>query len=147
MAQDGVALVEFAVVAPLLMVLMLGLVEVGRYAYFGIVVANAARVGVQYGAQNGSTALDGSGISAAVRADSANGVANLQTASTDSCQCWNGSSYTSTSCSPTPKCSNGHPVEFVTVTTDGTARPLFNYPLLPGSITIKATATRRVSEQ
>ena len=46
--QRGVALVEFALVVPLLALLLVGIIEIGRFAYFSIAVANAARAGVQY---------------------------------------------------------------------------------------------------
>jgi Flp pilus assembly protein TadG len=144
-SQAGVALVEFALVAPLLMTMMLGLVEIGRYAYYSILVADAARAGVEYAAQNNTTAVDTSGISAAVQADTTNNIANVIANSNATCQCWNGSGYTS-NCLPGPSCSSGRPVEIVTVTTSGTAKTLFNYPYLPSSLNVSATATMRVAD-
>ena len=43
--QSGQALVEMAFVVPLLLLLALGVIEVGRYAYISILVGNAARAG------------------------------------------------------------------------------------------------------
>lgn len=144
-AQAGNALVEFALVMPFLMLLLLGVVEIGRYAYFAIQVGNAARAGVQYGAQNGVTALDTTGITNAVKADGNNAVAALTVTPTNYCWCYNGSSGTTVSC--TGSCpSNSHLVEYVQVTVSGAVNPLFNYPFLPSTLTVSNTATMRVQE-
>ncbi|HLI97433.1 MAG TPA: TadE/TadG family type IV pilus assembly protein [Candidatus Baltobacteraceae bacterium] len=147
--ERGVALIELVVALPLLMLLMLGIVEVGRFAYFGIVVANAARAGAQYAAQSATTAGNSTGISSAVAADDANGVGTITASTTNEfCQCWNGSAYSN----PTPNscsgsCSTGHIVELVSVTATGTADSLFNYPFLPSSTHISSTATMRLFQQ
>ena len=44
-SQRGSAMVEFAVVLPMLAMLMIGLIDVGRYTYFAIMAAHAARAG------------------------------------------------------------------------------------------------------
>ena len=144
-AQAGNALVEFALVMPFLMLLLLGVVEIGRYAYFAIQVGNAARAGVQYGAQNGVTALDTTGITNAVKADGNNAVAALSVTPANYCWCYNGSSGTTVSCTGT--CPSGsHLVEYVQVTVSGAVNPLFNYPFLPSTLTVSNTATMRVQE-
>jgi len=50
-SDRGTSLVEFAIVLPVLMFLLVGLSEFGRFGYYAILAANAARAGVQYGAQ------------------------------------------------------------------------------------------------
>lgn len=50
----GTAMVELALALPFLLVLSLGLIEVGRYTAYSILVGNAARAGAQVGAM-GST--------------------------------------------------------------------------------------------
>ncbi len=50
--QAGQNLVELALVTPLLVALVLGAVELGRYAYLSILVGDAAHAGALYGAQN-----------------------------------------------------------------------------------------------
>ncbi len=145
--ERGVALVEFAVAIPLLILLLLGVAEIGRYAYFSIIVANAARAGTAYGAQNGTTALDSPGIQSAVQNDGVNGISALAVTSSASCSCWNGASYSATPCSLPLTCASGHPVEFISVTVSGTAHSIFKYPLLPSSLPVSATATSRVVAQ
>lgn len=146
-AQAGAALLEFVIVTPFLALLLVGLIETARYAYFAIVVGNAARAGVQYGAQNGSTALDTAGMQAAARADGANHVASLSVTSSHACYCWNGTAKTATSCTPVPTCASGHPVMYVTVTATGTAHALLNYYLIPSTMTVSQSATMRIVNQ
>jgi len=148
--EAGLALVEFAIAVPLLMLLVLGGIELGRYAYFSIVVGNAARAGVQYGAQNLLTAGDSTGMSNAALTDGQN-VAGLAVASPAPgivCSCWNGTaSSADTGCDPTVCPTGAHRVVYVQVTMTGTMSPLFNYPLLPGTYTITRQAVMRVSSQ
>jgi|SRR5579872_5830370 len=48
--RRGAAAVEFAIVLPVLLVLVLGCVDLGRVLSVSIAVSNAARVGAEYGA-------------------------------------------------------------------------------------------------
>ena len=61
----GQASVELALSLPLLLMMFLVVVETGRAFYIAISLANAARAGVQYGAQNLSTAADNAGMQTA----------------------------------------------------------------------------------
>lgn len=144
-SQRGTALVEFAIVLPVLMLLLLGVVEAGRYAYFSILVGNAARAGVQYGAQNSVTAYDTAGMTAAAQADGRNAIAALTVTPANFCQCWNGSTGSAVDCSGT--CTTGHLLKYVSVTVSGKIDPLFQYPLLPSSLTVTQTATMELDEQ
>lgn len=49
----GQSLVEFALVMPLLLVIVLGVADLGRAYYYTSAIANAARVGAAYAAANG----------------------------------------------------------------------------------------------
>lgn len=48
----GVAAVEFAIILPLLMLIILGAIDFGRFAHAHIAVTNAARAGAGYGIMN-----------------------------------------------------------------------------------------------
>lgn len=50
--RRGTAAVEFAVVLPILVTLLLGATDFGRFSYSAIAVANAARSGAAYGSMN-----------------------------------------------------------------------------------------------
>jgi len=54
--QSGQSLMEFAIILPLLLLLLVGVIEIGRYAYASILVGNAARAGAAFGAQDHFTA-------------------------------------------------------------------------------------------
>jgi Flp pilus assembly protein TadG len=53
--RSGAAAVEFAIVLPLLVLLVFGCVDLGRSVGAYIIVSNAARVGAEYGATHGYT--------------------------------------------------------------------------------------------
>ena len=50
--RHGLATVELALVLPLLMLIILGCVDFGRFAYTYIAVTNASRTGASFGALN-----------------------------------------------------------------------------------------------
>src|SRR6185437_14907439 len=82
----GSAFVELALVLPLLTLVLIGAVELGRIAYFAIEVSNAARAGVAYGAQGPTTATDTPNITNAAQLDAAD-VPSLTVTSSTSCVC------------------------------------------------------------
>jgi Flp pilus assembly protein TadG len=138
-AQDaGQALLETALVFPILLALLIGAAEFARVAYAAIEVANAARAGVQYGAQSGFTAADTTGIATAASKDAAN-VTGLVTTSSVACICSNGNAST---CLNTD-CPNSHKEEILTVNTQATMDPLIHVPGLPRTYTLKGRAIQK----
>lgn len=147
-SQHGLALVEFALALPLLMMLLIGLIEVGRYAYFTIEVANAAHAGAQYASISPNATA--TSIAAAVTADGANSIATLTVQSHNVCGCWNGSAETAlTTAQCTAPCATGtgQMVSYAQVSVTGNISPLFNYGALglPSQWTVSRTATMRVT--
>ncbi len=61
-SERGTSIVEFAILAPVLIFLVIGVIEIGRYMYFGIVAAHMAESGARYGAQSLGTAADVTGM-------------------------------------------------------------------------------------
>ena len=59
--RRGQALVEFALVAPLFIVVLLAAIEVGRYIYHYEMLNNAAREGVRYAIVHGALSGDPTG--------------------------------------------------------------------------------------
>jgi hypothetical protein len=104
-SEAGQSLVEFALALPLLLVLVLGAIDLGRLVYMSVGVTNAAHAGAQYGCQNPAAAGDVTGIQTAAANDAADlvGVGNgsLTTTSTSYCQCSDGSSANSSCSMPT----------------------------------------------
>ena len=62
-------MIEFALILPVLALLLIGVIEIGRFTYFSVLAANAARAGAQYGAQGPTTAGDSTGMIAAATQD------------------------------------------------------------------------------
>src|ERR1017187_10241452 len=68
-AESGQTLLEFAFMLPFMMLLLLGIAEIGRAAFISITVSNAATAGVEYGSQNAATASDITGMQNAAKND------------------------------------------------------------------------------
>jgi Flp pilus assembly protein TadG len=160
-SQKGQALLEMALVTPLIVALALGVIELGRYAYVAILVGSAARAGVAYGAQGLTYATSSasvactspnSGIQQAACNDFQNNgqdLGSLSVTSSVSCGCDNGGVVTADDCSTADpgSCNSGHWVVILSVEATGTFQSLFKYPGIPGSITVQRTATMRVAQQ
>lgn len=141
---SGSALAELVIIAPMLLLLLVGLIEGGRAADFAIRIGNAARAGVQYGAQNHVTAADASGMQTAATNDA--NVPGVTAAASYFCQCEDGSAST---CGQASACSANHQSLYVKVTATGTMPSPLNYSFLPASlrvITIARSAVMRVTE-
>jgi len=154
-SQSGQAMLELALVTPLLLLLSIGVIEMGRYAYIGILVGNAARAGADYGAQSLAQAADTTGIQTAADNDfQSNGqpVSNLTVNSSTACGCDSGGTTTAQTCtvaSANTCTSVSKQVWVVTlsVTASGTFRPMFTYPGVPSSVALSRTSTMRVVQQ
>jgi Flp pilus assembly protein TadG len=160
-SERGQSLMELSLLAPVLLVLVIGLVEMGRYASLAIEVGNAARAGAQYGAQSLANAANAASIRCAAENESLTGGTapacpstnplSLTVNPTNVCGCDNGGTITAmASCTST--CAH-HVVVSVQVQASGTFSPLFTYPaqglfgyLNIPSITVSDTATERVAQ-
>ncbi|MBV8515494.1 MAG: pilus assembly protein [Acidobacteria bacterium] len=136
--RNGQTVVELALLLPLLLLLMVGVIEIGRYAYFDILVSNAARAGAQYGAQSLIQAADVDGITTAAQND---GLATMAITAVQQCGCAAG---TLGGCPSGAVCPI--PLVYVQVTATDTYNSLFNYPGLPRRLTLSSTVTMRVSQ-
>lgn len=155
--EAGNAIIEFALVLPFLLLITLGIIALGRYTYFGIVVANAARAGAYYGAQpGGGGSADTAGMIAAAENDAANNGVGVVTSpapsATSFCMYW-----VATTPNPSPNPTSNPTcaqttgsdilINYVKVTVTGNATSgLPNVPFLPSKITITSTATQRVQQ-
>jgi len=137
----GQAAVELALSVPFLITLLLLAIETGRAYYVAISVSNAARAGVQYGAQNLTTAGDNTGMQSAAIADATN-ISGMTATASHFCQCSDGSAST---CLPTD-CSASHRLLYAKVTTSAVYTPLINWPGVLPSITIPGQAILRVAQ-
>ena len=138
-SERGTSVLEMALLIPVLAPLMLGIIEVGRYAELSIAVANAARAGVQYGVQNLADAGDTVGIQNAATYD-APAIPPSGVVSSLACYC------SGAACTASPCSAPNTEVVYLMVTTTGTFTPLFRYPGLPSLTTVNSTAQMRVAQ-
>lgn len=159
--HSGQALIEFALLLPIVLTLALGIIEAGRYAYIGILIGNAARAGAAYGAQSKSQSVDTTGIQSAAQYDFAgatsgttktNGqlVSKLTVTSSVACGCDSTGTITAAGCTtasnPTAgKCVSGRWVVVLSVTASGSFNGLFNYPGVPNPFVVSRTASLPVA--
>jgi Flp pilus assembly protein TadG len=149
-SQSGQSLVEVAMMLPFLVLLLLGVIEIGRYAYISILVGNSARAGASYGIQSLAQSVDTNGIIAAADNDfKSNGqnVSNLTVTSSVSCGCDSNGTVSPAACVGVGAgtCAAGHWTVTLTVAASGTFAGLFNYPGIPPSITVSKSASMRVN--
>jgi len=137
--DSGQSILETALVAPLLIIILVGAAEFGRLAFAAVEVSNAASAGARYGAQNGSTASDSTGISNAAANDAGN-LTGLSTTSSISCICSDG---TAASCTDNSACSTSNIEESVTVSSQASFDPLIHLPGFPKTFTLKGQAIQK----
>ena len=139
--QKGSAVVEFAVVLPVLVVVLMGTIDFARVMYWAMALTNAARAGVQYGALSLANSADTAGIQTAAQNSAASdlpgGIAAPIVARTCSC---NGGAATAGVCSAS--CTNPLRV-FVSVTTTKTFTTAMHYPGVPSSLALSRTVMMR----
>lgn len=158
----GAALVELAVTTPLFFLLIVGSMELGRIAYFAVVVQNAARAGASYGSVNISNANQISNVQQAAKNDAPD-VSDLIVVSPGQvCVCetidpstgnpsFNPSNdtiactdSTITNCTADSATSIQKVVQYVTVHTSANIDPLIYLPGLPKSYTLYGYSALRI---
>jgi Flp pilus assembly protein TadG len=135
--RRGVMVVEFALSAPLLLLILAGVLDYGLALAQAKAVANAARVGAQYGSSSPSETTDTAGIKAAAL-NTAPGFSGLTVTSAQTCKCANGSSV---SC--TGSCTSGKMLIYVQITVSATSSAVFPYPGLPYTGNLVAQTSMR----
>jgi len=152
-SERGESLLEFALLLPFLLLMLLGVIEVGRYAYIDILVGNAARAGAAYGTQTSITAADTAGIQTAAQNDFRNNgqsASALSVSSASGCACDNSGHISAIDCASTalPICPVGQrEVTSLQVTATATFSPLFHGSFgVPQMTMLSKTATMRVGE-
>lgn len=121
-ADEGVGAIEFGFVAPILLVLLLGIIDFGRAYWEQMQIATAADAGAQWAMSNG---YNGSSIDTV--AQSATNLANVGVSSSNSCGCPTSTGVSIYACSST--CPDGTtPKKYVIVNTHVCYSTLFKWP-------------------
>jgi Flp pilus assembly protein TadG len=158
-SENGQALVELALSVPLLILMLLGAVEMGRLSYAAVEVSSAAKAAAQYAILNGgaysstdSTGLDSTGMLRAAKADAYD--VNSITSSpitfssgypTMTCSC-SGAGTPICTTTPPSGCTGSFEITTVTVKTQTTFNPLIYVPLpgWHGAVTLHGYAQQEI---
>jgi Flp pilus assembly protein TadG len=135
--RRGSALVELALVTPLLLLLAAGVLNYGFALRTATAVATAAHAGAQYGSSAVGNVYDTAGIRAAALNAEPN-VTGMEVSSVVSCQC---PGNRSVSCGGS--CVNANMLIYVQVTASATSPTLLSYTGLPFTGSVKGQATMR----
>jgi len=133
-SRRGIATVEFALVAPLIMLLLAGVLDFSLLLRTATTATDAARAGAEYGSRGVLSSVDLSGMQAAAL-NAAPGLTGMTAAAARYCLCNNGSSV---SCTGT--CPSGALQVYVTVTTQVATHTVFDYSgvSIPGTVSASA---------
>jgi Flp pilus assembly protein TadG len=137
----GQSVVEFALIASLLMGLMLAGADFSRLFFVSIAVNNAARAGAQYGSQSLITAADTTGMRTAATTDGS----NITEISASASQCTCGLSANVAACSAS-YCTDNPQATYVTVNTQAPFTTFVTYPGIPSSMTLTGKAIMQVQQ-
>lgn len=139
--DGGQALVELALVLPLLLLMLVGVIDVGRLVYTTANVTNAARAGAMYGSL--TSALDSPGMILAAQ-NEVNAAPTLSSVTgVRVCRC----SGADQEVLCTTICPNGQQlITYAKVTASAAYSPLFPYPGVPGNSTLTKTVSMRVGQ-
>src|ERR1700761_6353036 len=140
-AEQGSSLVEAAVVLPMLLLILIGVVDLGRYFYLANEVAGASHSGAIYGSQHAS---DTTNMVNAAKLDAPN-VTGMTVNATWGCECSDGTSA-SASCTTTPTCST-NVVYYATVKASANYSALFPWAGMPSPLTLSSSTTMRSNTQ
>lgn len=135
--SDGSSLLETALVAPILLLLVAGAVDFGRACTVAIEVEDAAHAGALYGEQNPT---DSAGMKEAALNEVPD-LSGLTATAAYGCECSDGSSPVP-SCTTIPVCTYNY-VDYVSVTATVQLSPLVTYPGLPSSLNLSSTSRLR----
>ena len=138
-SQRGSALIEFALLFTVLMILLLGVIDFALVTQKAMVVSEAAYAAAQYGAISGNS-TNYTGMQT-IATNSAKGVSGFAATASTWCTCSPGGA--AVSCGST--CSSyGTPIEYVQVVATATASLLFKFTGIPLSVPLRGVCILRV---
>jgi Flp pilus assembly protein TadG len=138
--QYGTLATEFALIAPILILMMLTTVDVGLGFYRNMQVQNAAQAGAQYAVLHG---FNQTNISNAITAATSNSSISASPAPVQFCGCPSESGISATTCETL--CPSGSaPGTYVTASAQSTFHTVFSYPVIRDHVTLTAQSTLRI---
>jgi Flp pilus assembly protein TadG len=146
--ERGQSMIELALLLPMMLLILLGVIEFGRAAYFYLEVADAAKAGAQFGSQSMANAVNGDAILQAAQNNAvdlptslgASGAFNTQI----TCTC--PGTGTASPCGGALGCA--YPTVYLTVeVVNYPLQTLFAYPGIPTTFSINNYSTTMVQRQ
>lgn len=137
--ERGNAALEAALIAPVLVLLAVGIADYGLSIQSRMQIQRAAQAGADYAMRNG---FDAAAIASTVAGAALGPGISALPAPVESCGCATGASITAVSCSTV--CADGTSAGvYVTVSAQGTYSTVLPYPGIPSSFTFNASAVTR----
>lgn len=138
-SEQGISLVEMALVIPFLLLIVIGIIDFGRAYYLYNEVVGAAHAGAIYGSQFPTQTAN---IQTAGQ-NNAPDVSGISVSASYGCECLDGTEA-SASCATSPSCSSSNnEVYYVIVTASATYTPLVPWPGVPSSVPMSQTVEVR----
>jgi len=139
-ARSGGPAVEFALIAPVLVAVLIAMSDLGIAVYEWIDVQSAAQAGAQFAVKYGYTQ---SAVQTAVTSATDLAGVSATPAPTQACGCADGSGYVTASCGST--CSDGSAAgTYVTVSAQAQYSTIFTYPGLNNPMILTGQAIVRI---
>lgn len=136
----GASAVEFALLAPFLVAILIPTADLGMGLYSKMQVQDAAQAGAQYAVFHG---WNSAAIQNAVTSATSLSSISASPAPTQSCGCASGTSIMPAACGTT--CPDGQSAgTYVTVAAQAQYQPLIPYPALGTSVTLSAQSMVRI---
>lgn len=140
-AESGSAAIEFGLSVPLLLIILMGVVELGYAMYEAMQVYDSVEAGALYAAKNG---YDQNGIAAAVANATGTQGITATPAPAQFCGCPNTAGIVETACSAT--CNDGNsPGQYVRISAALAHQTILPYPGLPLPTTLTAQSVLRLN--
>lgn len=137
--ERGGILVNFALIAPVMLMLLMAMFDYGAAFFDTMALQSAARAAAQYGMADPS---DTAGIAAVATSATNLNADDLTVTSSTSCGCANG---TAVACGVTPPCPDGSfKRTFVNVSVSKPHTPILPFPFGESVATLSAAATMRI---
>ena len=139
-ATEGNIAIEFALVAPILLLVLVGTVDFGLACYYRMATQHAAQIGAEHAALHG---FDAAAIGTAMRNATAVGTVAANPPPAQSCGCVSGIGFAGQVCGTT--CPDGGTAgNYVTVTAELVYTTILPYPGIPESFTFSEASFIRV---
>jgi len=137
--RTGVTAIEFAIIAPVMVLMFICMADLGLGVYTDMQVNNAAQYGTEYALAKG---YDSSAITTAVKNSSS--LSNATVSPTEFCGCPGSSGVITNSCNASCSDGGGKSGTYVQVAVSSTYTTMLRYPGLPSSYSLSAQSTVRL---